>query len=162
MEIYKGLINPNKYKQLFIKELISVFSPLENGYEKWLETQKPNIYIVKAEDIANVLKITFTEYALIEKISCMLYKGGGLRDVIIMLNSFSNGPKRLRSNPYGEREHDGYYDWTSKNGNEKFSHKGNVPNAHFRWNHGKRYTLTELDLKIIKGFIHPFFQLLNN
>ncbi len=107
-----------------------------------------------------LLKVSETQYSLIDKVDSMLDKGAGLKDVLIMLNSFSRGTKRIKSNPYGGRNHESYYDWTEKDGNEKLSHKGNIPKAHFRWNYGERYTLTDEELNKIQQFINPFIKLL--
>jgi hypothetical protein len=44
----------------------------------------------------------------------------------------------------------------TKNGIEKLRHDVNLPKAHFRWDFGNRYTLTDSDLKTIQEFVKPF------
>ncbi len=189
MEKYIGLINPSKLKLEFLFDLFLVFSPenksvsqrnwnyiyLRNGHHieyngfdkgrKQLIQKEGNIYR-ECGSFAEVLNITDIQYALIDKVENMLDKGAGLKDVIIMLNSFSRpkglngvrGTKRLRTNIRGDED---YHEWTEKDGNEKLSHKGNLPNAHFRWNYGERYTLTDEELNKIQEFINPYLKLLN-
>ncbi len=181
MEKYIGLINPSKLKLEFLFDLFLVFSPenksisqrnwnyvyLKNGHHiAWTSFDKGRKQLIQNEDktyrecssFKEVLNLTETQYALISKVESMLDKGAGLKDVLIMLNSFSRGTKRLRTNIRGDEN---YHEWIDKDGNEKLSHKGNIPNAHFRWNFGERYTLTDEELNKIQGFINPYLKLLN-
>jgi len=180
MEKYIGLINPSKLKLEFLFDLFLVFSPenksisqrnwnyiyLKNGHHiEYSGFDKGRKQLIQNEDksyrecssFAEVLNLTETQYSLIKKVENMLDKGNGLADVLIMLNSFSRGTKRLRSNIRGDED---YHDWTDKDGNEKLSHKGNLPKAHFRWNYGERYTLTDEELNKIQRFINPYLPLL--
>lgn len=166
MEKYIGLINPSKLKQEFLFDLFLIFSPENKSVSQrnWNYIYLSNRYPIgydgfnnECGSFAEVLNISETQYALIDKVENMLDKGNGLKDVLIMLNSFSRGTKRLRSNIGGTEE---YHQWTAKDGNEKLSHSGNLPRGHFRWNHGERYTLTYEELNKIQGFINPYLRLL--
>lgn len=88
----------------------------------------------------------------LDKVRHMIFNRGDFLAVIQMLASFKCGPKRLKSNYKGT---DDYYEWTDKGGNSKLSHKGNLPKAHFRWNYGGRYLLTEDDVNKIYEFVKP-------
>lgn len=184
MEKYIGLLNPSKLKSEFLFDLFLVFSPeknknvslrnwnyihLHNGHNvTYNDIQKGRKILIQNEDetyrecksFEEILNLTKTQYALINKVDNMLAKNG-LLDVIVMLNSFNKkGLKRISSNPFGERKHEEQYKYTDKDGNEKLSHAGNLPNAHFRWNFGERYILTEEDLNKIERFIKPLVKYL--
>ena len=183
MEKYIGLINPSKLKLEFLFDLFLIFSPenksisrrnfnyiyIKNGhhiaYNSFKEGRK---VLIQNEDktyrncssFAEVLNITNIQYYLLEKVENMLNKGAGMKDVIIMLNSFSRGTKRLRTSNSNTFIHERQYNWVNKNGNYKLSHKENLPNAHFKWNLGERYTLTDEELNKIDVFIKPYLKLL--
>lgn len=184
MEKYIGLINPSKLKLEFLFDLFLVFSPenksmsqrnwnyiyLKNGHHiEYNGFDKGRKQLIQNEDktyrecssFADVLNITTTQYALLKKVENMLDKGNGLTDVLIMFNSFSRGTKRLKTCGASDYVHEKQYEWTEKDGNEKLSHRGNLPRAHFRWNFGERYTLTDEELNKIQGFINPYLKLLN-
>lgn len=175
MDKYISFLNPSKIKLEFLFELFLIFSPdnkqiaqrnwnyiyLKNGHElHWNSFNGGRKHLIKNENgsyrecssLREVLNLTETQYALIDKVEHILFYRSGLKDVIIMLNSFSRGTKRLRSN---HDKNDRGYEWTYKDGNEKRSHSGNLTKAHFRWNFGERYTLTETDLKLVSEFIKP-------
>lgn len=141
--------------KITIGDRTSEQSRYEEGLKKYKTANKNEL-----------LKVSYTQYSLIDKIDSMLDKGNSLGDVLIMLNSFLRpkglngvrGTKRLRSNVRGT---DDYHEWTEKDGNEKLSHKGNLPKAHFRWNYGERYILTDEELNKIQKFISPYLRLLN-
>jgi|GEM_PF-6902269 len=149
---YLPLLNLNQLRQDFIKDFVLHFSPAENAYEKWIETQKPNYYVLKSQEEVEILEIPFSEYALIEKVMHMVEKFD-FYNTVNFLNRLPKGVKRLRSNPYGERNHESYYDYTEKDGNEKLSHKGNLPKAHFRWNYGERYILSAESIEKVITFL---------
>lgn len=184
MEKYIGLVNPSKLKLEFLFDLFLVFSPENkstsqrnwnyiyvrnghhieyNGFDKGRKqlVQNENKTYRECGSFAEVLNLTETQYSLIKKVENMLNKGNGLSDVLIMLNSFSRGTKRLKTNITCDSRHEKQYQWTEKDGNEKLSHKGNLPKAHFRWNYGERYTLTDEELNKIQGFINPYLRLFN-
>lgn len=183
MEKYIALIRPSDLKTEFIIDLIGLFSgnkfmAKENwerlnrsGYLHFLHNHE--MYLngtMKERDIENHKKqiprwddirtkeqelgVTPVQYALIDKIDHMMFYRGGLKPILDMLHSFRRGVKRLNSNP-SEFVHKEMYEWTYKNGNEKLSHKGNLPLGHFRWDEGTRYVLPESDLKLIAEFIEP-------
>lgn len=102
-----------------------------------------------------VLNLSVTQYALIDKIQHMYFKGSGFRDIIIMLDSFKRGVKRLKTCQSSYTTHDDQYEWVEKNGNEKYRHKKNLIKAHFKWDRGVRYTLPLKDINKIIGFIKP-------
>jgi len=149
MKKYQGLIDGHNLKRTFLIELTSLFCGVLQD-----ELKNTNFYSV---DELVKFNLTQQQIALIGKVHNMLDKGNGLKDVIIMINSFSRGTKRLKTNPYNTNEGD-LYEWTNKDGNEKYSHKGNIPNAHFRWDYGQRYTLSEEDLRKISLFIKPLLK----
>jgi len=183
MKKYRGLINPNKLKLEFLRDLFLIFSTevdknislrnwnyvyLKNGHNiTYDDLRKGSKPLIQNEDSSyrecttfpEVLNITEIQYFLLDKVENMLYKANGLTDVLYMLNSFSRGTKRLKTNPYNSDE-GLLYEWTNKNGNEKYSHKGNLPRAHFRWNYGERYTLSEEDLRKLALFIKPLIKYL--
>lgn len=142
--VYLHLCKLNKIREDFL-----------NDFYKALRGSKrvslPDIYEVKPED----LKLSAEETALLYKVHSMVY-GGDLATVLRMLYSFRFGAKRIKSNPYGSYT-DSMYEYTDKDGNEKLSHKGNLPRAHFRWNFGKRYTLNADTLQKIETFLGAIF-----
>lgn len=149
MKKYQGLIDSKNIKKSFLVELTSLLSGI-------LEDRLKYTNFNSKEELVK-FNLNEQQVALINKVSNMLDKGNGLKDVVIMLDSFKRGTKRLKTNPYNSDE-GSLYEWTIKNGNEKYSHKGNIPNAHFRWNYGERYTLNEEDLRKISLFIKPLLK----
>lgn len=116
---YLTVIKSEKIKKDFVKDLENTLSPLSESGK-----------------------------ALISKVNHMMGKGAGLKDVVIMLQSFQRGTKKhLRI--YRKDIHE----WTSKDGNEKFSHNSNLERAHFRWNSDTRYTLTDLEIQNISKVV---------
>lgn len=148
---YLPLLNLAQLRVDFIKDLVLYFSPAENSYEKWLETQKANYYVIKKNEQIEILEIPFAEYALIEKVYHMVNRFD-FYNTVNFLNALPRGVKRLKSNP-DENDHEKQYEWTDKDGNEKLSHKGNLPKAHFRWNHGERYILSEESIQKVIRFL---------
>ena len=182
---YICLLNFNKIRDEFLIDIISTFSnddeqTIKNGlellknsdYQRYIRLSKyrdkQNYEKEKFNELKNhfdllnitskeneVLNLSVTQYALINKIEHMYYKGSGLKDIVIMLDSFKRGIKRLKTCQSSHSTHDRQYNWTEKDGNEKYSHKGNLPRGHFKWNGGTRYILSDEDLTTIADFINP-------
>lgn len=82
---------------------------------------------------------TEEEEALVGKVEHMLWRYG-LYEVLRMLCSFKNGPKRITSFKWiGGQE----LEWVQSAHGEYQSYGKNLPKAHFRWNYGERYVLSE-------------------
>ncbi len=156
MKKYKALlVNQSKLKESFIEDLISVL----------VGVTKENILLRKGHhtrtsEIMKQLNFNDTQIALIDKIEHIIFYRGGLKDVVIMLNSFNKGVKRLKTCGKSDYVHERQYNHTDKDGNFKLSHSGNLPNGHFRWNSGNRYIVSEEDLRKITLFIKPLIKYL--
>lgn len=158
MDNYVALINPKKYKEQFLDELIGCLSRVSGkGQVEFRRKFESNLLEICKHP---TIDLNETQIALINKVEHMLFYRGGLKDVLSMLQSFSRGTKRLRSNYNADSRHENHYEYTDKDGNEKLSHKGNLKKAHFRWNDGGRYTLTDSDINNIHGLINPLLQYL--
>jgi len=143
--IYLHLCNLTKIREQFILDFYRALS----GKSK--ATLPKDIWGAEK----SLFELTEAGHALLLKVHSMVY-GGDLATVLRMLYSFRFGVKRIKSNPYGKNT-DSMYEWTDKDGNEKLSHKRNLPKAHFRWNYGKRYTLSVLELERIETFLGAIF-----
>lgn len=149
MKKYKALlVNRSELQRSFVEDLICLLASITKEKVKGIQ-----IY----NDSLDKLNLNSTQKALVIKVYHMTDKGAGLKDIIKMLNSFSKGTKRIKSNRW-DNHHEMQYEFTEKDGNEKYSHKGNIPNAHFRWDYGQRYTLSEEDLRKISLFIKPLLK----
>lgn len=178
---YHPLLNLKKLRRDFVLEFISIFSPHKNYIELWelvnsqafndferlsayVDRDSINFEHRKSEQARyeeglikygtykkwGILGVSEVEYYLIDKVDAMVDKFD-FYNTVNFLNALPRGVKRLKSNPYGERNHENQYEYTNKDGNEKLSHKGNFPKAHFRWNFGERYILDQESIdKIIK------------
>lgn len=56
----------------------------------------------------------------------------------------------------GEADPEDNYEWTNKDGNEKYSTK-NLPKAHFRWD-WRRYTLSKESVDKITEFVDTILE----
>lgn len=155
MEKYIALLFPNQLKEEFIEEFIAVLSNISKEQIVFRKRFESNLFEIMKHPTIN---LSLVQIALVDKVTNMMDKGAGFLDVITMLNSFSRGTKRLKTNITCDSRHDEQYQYTDKDGNEKLSHKGNIPNAHFRWNFGERYTLSIEDLEKIKVFVQPLIK----
>jgi len=154
MKQYKALMNPNKVKNEFLLGLILMLAPEKADYNEKSFNSKFRGF----GNTSELIGITDVQKELIDKVKHILFYRGGMYDVVNMLHSFSRGTKRLRTNNNNERAHEDQYIFTCKDGNPKLSHYGNLPNAHFRWNSGERYTLSSEDLKRIELYIRPLIK----
>jgi len=145
--IYIKLCNLNQIREDFILDFYRALS----GKSKALLPKD----IWRAE--ASLFNLTEAGQALITKVHHMIYEAD-LATMLRMLYSFRFGVKRLKSFPGGVGTYpDQLYEYTDKDGNEKYSHKGNLPKAHFRWNNGGRYILSDLELQRIETFLGAIF-----
>lgn len=152
MHPYLALAYQSKLKEMFLQDFKKVLSKdkevLERGKLNFINYSQLKNWNVRElnSDLGEV------EQALYDKVEHMIYKTD-MDSVLRMLYSFRNGVKRL---PY--RDKDDLYEWTNKDGNEKFSHKGNLPLAHFRFNWDKRYIIPESTLNNIKAFVDTIYE----
>ena len=152
MEKYIALMYPNKVKEEFINLLIGKLGNVNPEQVAFRRRFEGNLY----ENMKHpTINLNETQQALVGKVEHMLFYKSGLLDVIMMLNSFSKGVKAVGGNK-DSYTHDKQYQWTDKDGNEKLSHAGNLPKAHFRWDFGKRYVLDTKDLQSIAELVKPF------
>ena len=87
--------------------------------------------------------------ALLDKAHTMMFYKGNFKAVVRMLYSFRYGTKRrLHSYQLGKD-----HNWIDKDGNEIRSMGANDQRAHFRWNMGTRYSLTDKELEGIELFL---------
>jgi len=89
---------------------------------------------------------------LVDKVENICLNRGDFNGAIRMLKSFKNGTKRLPTYKYGF-DCNAKGEWKYQDGNEKFSMGENDKPAHFRWNFGNRYTLTDKEINTIEGFL---------
>lgn len=121
---YLAVVNADKVKADFVNDLEKILSPL-----------------------------SVAGRALVSKVEHMInHKGAGLKDAVIMLKSFQRGTKRRLRATAGSN-HTDLYEYTVKDGNEKYSHKGNLERAHFRWNDDQRYKLTNEEIQNISKLV---------
>jgi len=178
---YKILLDLDSLKADFLFELIALFSgnDLIQVKQDWLlintsrfrdyinKARYPDKHRLEAEDFENlknqfkqyepnewnVLGITETEFALIDKLHHIIFWRGGFKPALEMLKSFKRGTKRLRSN-YGSDDYPrDERNYTGQEDNEKWSHTKNYERAHFRWNRGGRYTLNDDQINKIEQLI---------
>ena len=86
--------------------------------------------------------------ALIQKIDYKIEQTD-FKSILRMLYSFKYGTKRLRSYYGTEKE----YTWINKDGVDVCSMGTNDKQAHFRWNGGKRYLLSDKEIDLIQSLI---------
>jgi len=143
--IYIKLCNLNQIREDFILDFYRALSG------------KPKALLPKDIWRAEVSLFNLTEagHALLIKVVHMMGEND-MATVLRMLYSFRFGVKRIRMH-FDSWDHEKQYDYTDKNGNEKLSHKGNLPKAHFRWNNGGRYILSDLELQRIETFLGAIF-----
>lgn len=149
MNKYKVLLEVEELKLGFISDLLLLFSP--ENYKKhnriaFIATKYKNI----PYNFSDLKGLQENEEALLSKLCHIIFNRGGFKPALEMLKSFKNGVKRLRSNFDAE---DRGREYTDKDGNYKFSHKQNLPKAHFRWNEGNRYILTAEQIDKIESLI---------
>ena len=158
---YVALLNQNRIKKDFIAELIEVLRKKENGEPK-LKQVGSMLYTIGFSDITHdwcveelINNNSFSEAAkaLIDKCVHMIDRFGFL-EVIKFLYALRNGTKRIRMHK------DVYQDpiqatfWKEHpDGQEYEAHEKNLSRAHFRWNYGKRYTLSDVEVQKINSFI---------
>lgn len=152
MHPYLALAYQNKLKEMFLKDFKKALSKdrkvLEKGKLNFINYSQLKNWDVRElhDDLGEV------EQALYDKVKHMIYNTD-MGSVLRMLYSFRNGVKRLPC-----RDEDDLYEWTNKDGNEKLSHKGNLPLAHFRFNWDKRYIIPESMLNNIKEFVDTIYE----
>lgn len=146
MNYLNVLLEPNKYKELFINGLILCLSDNLNTLEQ--------VDFAKRNDR---LQLNCTQKALIDKVEHIIFNKYDFRGAFNMLDSFKNGVKNLKTSPY-ECLHNEQYEYKEVNGNEKLSHKGNLKKAHFRWNNNTRYTLSNKDIYNINIYLESLIQ----
>lgn len=140
MERFIGLLDVEAHKYRFLELLTATLGEVDiRGFKLGAH--------IDTQHTCELLELTPTQTALICKVEHMLlYKGAGLKDVVIMLDSFKNGVKTLKTNQ-NSSDYRRYTEWvTTKDGLHKCRHAGNLPKAHFKWNHGTRYTLSDEDV----------------
>ncbi len=87
--------------------------------------------------------------ALLDKARTMMFHRGNFKAVVRMLYSFRYGTKRrLHSYQLGKD-----HNYIDKDGNEIRSMGKNDQRAHFRWNLGTRYLLSDKELQGIESFL---------
>jgi hypothetical protein len=151
MEKYRVLLNINKSKKDLLFEFTRLFSTLN------IFDLKEKVELITSSDKHGheIMGVTETQFALINKVEHILFYRGGLKDVIDMLDSFKKGVKNLKT-AQNNHDHEKQYSYKEANGITKLSHNKNLKKAHFRWNDGKRYTLSNKDIRTINTFTTHF------
>lgn len=152
MHPYLALAYQSKLKKMFLQDFKKVLSKDEETPERG-KLNFINYSQLKNWNIRELYgDLGEVEQSLYDKVKHMIYKTD-MDSVLRMLYSFRNGVKRLPC-----RDKDDLYKWTIKDGNEKLSHKGNLPLAHFRFNRDRRYIISENTLNNIKAFVDTIYE----
>jgi len=150
MNKYQVLLEIEDLKIQFILDLIVLFSGenAEHNKQSFVNRRYENI----PYNFRDLRGLQENEQALIEKLCHIIFNRGGFKPALDMLKSFKRGVKALGDNKK-QYDHEKRYTLTDKDGNLKYSHKGNLPKAHFRWNYGTRYVLSSEQIDKIESLI---------
>jgi len=149
---YDVLLQTKKIETTFIFDLACMLSNDASRVRPYYKQFMSGKYPSRIQKEDGYFGVSPEALALLDKIDSMISNRRNFQSVICMLYSFRFGTKRkLHSYRHGYAEKK--WEWTYKDGNEKQSNETNDTRAHFRWDYGTRYTLSDRELQAIEAVL---------